>query len=61
MRARGERGGIVSLLCDRGERYDETLFDPAWLARHGFDIEPGRKALRLELATGGVHPVSMCS
>ena len=29
MRARGERGSIVSLLCDRGERYDDTLFDTA--------------------------------
>jgi cysteine synthase A len=37
MRARGERGSIVSLLCDRGERYDQTLFDPAWLAGHGLD------------------------
>jgi len=61
MRARGERGGIVSLLCDRGERYAETLFDPAWLARHGFDIGPGRKALRVELATGEVRPIAGCS
>jgi cysteine synthase A len=39
MRERGERGSIVSLLCDRGERYHDTLFDPAWLARHGIDIQ----------------------
>ena len=37
MRARGERGSIVSLLCDRGERYDQTLFDRSWLVRHGLD------------------------
>jgi cysteine synthase A len=37
MRARGERGSIVSLLCDRGERYDQTLFDRSWLDRHGLD------------------------
>ena len=37
MRDRGERGSIVSLLCDRGERYAQTLFDPAWLRAHGLD------------------------
>ena len=40
MRARGESGSIVSLLCDRGERYADTLFDRAWRDQHGIDIEP---------------------
>ena len=40
MRAAGEHGSIVSLLCDRGERYDQTLFDPAWLDRQGLDPAP---------------------
>ena len=40
MRARGERGSIVSLLCDRGERYGDTLFDTAWLERQGTDPAP---------------------
>ena len=52
MRARGEAGSIVSLLCDRGERYAETLFDPAWLARHGIDPEASRRALENCLASG---------
>lgn len=39
MRASGERGSIVSLLCDRGERYAETLFDPTWRERHGLQPE----------------------
>ena len=37
MRARGERGSIVSLLCDRGERYEQTLFDRDWLRTLGVD------------------------
>ena len=37
MAGRGERGAIVLLLCDRGERYADTLFDPAWRARNGLD------------------------
>jgi cysteine synthase A len=37
MRARGERGSIVSLLCDRGERYAQTLFDVDWLRARSLD------------------------
>jgi cysteine synthase A len=37
MQAHGETGSIITLLCDRGERYAETLFDDAWLAAHGID------------------------
>jgi cysteine synthase A len=52
MRDRGENGSIVSLLCDRGERYDETLFDRAWLAAHGIDIDPLHCRLRCCLRDG---------
>lgn len=40
MQARGEKGSIVSLLCDSGERYMDTLFDDAWIARQGLDLAP---------------------
>ena len=46
MRARGQRGSIVSLLCDRGERYDETLFDPGWRAARKLEVDPWLDALR---------------
>ena len=46
MRERGERGSVVSLLCDRGERYDQTLFDASWLAAHGIDAYPALRGLR---------------
>jgi cysteine synthase A len=52
MRARGERGSIVSLLCDRGERYAETLFSPAWLAQHGLDPAPWRQRLQACIRRG---------
>ncbi len=39
MRDRGERGSIVSLLCDRGERYAQTLYQRAWLAERGLDLD----------------------
>lgn len=28
----GQRGSIVTLICDNGERYRDTLFNPEWLA-----------------------------
>jgi cysteine synthase A len=52
MHARGERGSIVSLLCDPGVRYAETLFDPAWLAARGIDIASTRELLRHCVASG---------
>ena len=52
MRARGERGSIVSLLCDRGERYDQTLFDSGWLARQGLDPAPWSARLDAVLDDG---------
>jgi len=52
MRACGERGSIVSLLCDRGERYEQTLFDAVWLTRQGIDPLAGRTALEHCLQQG---------
>ncbi|OOG38564.1 MULTISPECIES: PLP-dependent cysteine synthase family protein [unclassified Rhodanobacter] len=52
MRAHGEHGSIVSLLCDRGERYAQTLFDRKWLAARGIDISTWDAALRSTLQDG---------
>lgn len=35
MRANGETGSIVTLLCDGGERYATTYYDDAWLTQRG--------------------------
>jgi cysteine synthase A len=40
MRARGESGSVVTLLCDGGERYAHTYYDDDWLAEQGIDIAP---------------------
>ncbi|TDB78670.1 PLP-dependent cysteine synthase family protein [Actinomadura sp. KC216] len=52
MRARGERGSVVTLICDGGERYTGTYGSDAWLAEQGLDIEPYRAALDDFLKTG---------
>jgi cysteine synthase A len=50
MRARGERGSIVSLLCDHGERYGETLFNADWLAARGIALPDHHRRLADRLA-----------
>ena len=45
MRARGETGAIVSLLCDPGERYLESFFDDGWIRERGLDLAPCRARL----------------
>ena len=52
MRDRGERGSIVSLLCDRGERYEQTLFDSQWLSARGINPQPRREELQRCLRDG---------
>jgi cysteine synthase A len=46
MRARGERGSVVTLICDGGERYRDTYGNDRWLAERGIDIEPHLAELR---------------
>lgn len=38
MAAAGQRGSIVSLLCDGGERYVDTYYNDAWLAEQDLDF-----------------------
>ena len=45
MQARGEAGTIVLLLCDLGERYADSLFDPSWRERHDLDTRPWLRVL----------------
>ena len=48
----GRSGSIVTLLCDRGARYRETLYDAAWRAAKGVDVARWLPALRGALETG---------
>jgi cysteine synthase A len=38
MRAAGEHGAIVAILCDGGERYLHSYYNDNWLKANGFDI-----------------------
>jgi len=46
MRRLGEKGSIVTLICDGGERYHDTYGDDDWLAERGIDMAPHLADLR---------------
>ncbi|MBS0294474.1 MAG: PLP-dependent cysteine synthase family protein [Proteobacteria bacterium] len=50
MRRRGERGSILSLLCDAGERYLPTYHDAAWVQRTLGDCAPAEQRMQVLLA-----------
>jgi cysteine synthase A len=52
LRAAGQRGSVVSLLCDGGERYQHTYYNDDWLAAQGLDPAPYAEVLREFTATG---------
>jgi cysteine synthase len=54
MRARGERGSIVTLICDGGERYAGTYYSDAWVADQGLDLAPYAEALQSFLEGGAL-------
>ncbi|MGD5468154.1 hypothetical protein QUS59_23030, partial [Xanthomonas citri pv. citri] len=45
-------GSLVTLICDSGERYRQTYYEPSWLAARGLDPAPFEAALASVLDTG---------
>lgn len=56
MKRKRDKGPVVTLLCDGGERYLRTYYDDAWLAANRVDIRPGLKALEKFWRTGAWAP-----
>jgi cysteine synthase len=52
MLAAGETGSIVTLICDPGERYLKSYYDPQWIAAQGLELAPHRAALDAFCRTG---------
>ncbi|WP_156761483.1 PLP-dependent cysteine synthase family protein [Microbacterium karelineae] len=52
MRAAGETGSVVTLICDGGARYAHTYYDDGWVAEQGMDLAPHRARMDRFLATG---------
>lgn len=55
MAERGESGSIVTLLCDGGDRYAGTYYDPAWLDRQGIAWRKSAQTMRELLAPSGTQ------
>jgi len=49
----GHAGSLVTLICDSGDRYAGSYYNPDWLAREGIDIGPWRRAIEGFLDHGG--------
>jgi cysteine synthase len=52
MLAEGQRGSVVTLICDGGERYAGTYYDDAWVAGQGMELGPYEDALETFLEQG---------
>jgi len=46
MREAGERGSVVTLMCDSGDRYADTYYSSEWISGRGIDTAPSLEALR---------------
>ncbi|WP_399511510.1 PLP-dependent cysteine synthase family protein [Williamsia muralis] len=44
-------GSIVTLMCDRGERYHDSYYNSSWLTSRGIDTAPHINRLREQLGT----------
>lgn len=52
MRQANVSGSLVTLICDSGERYRQTYYEPEWLKGRGLDPAPFEVALSSFLTTG---------
>jgi len=54
MRQAGCSGSIVSILCDAGQRYAHSYYNPAWYAQHAVDIECADEVIATAMAGNGL-------
>lgn len=52
MKTNGEKGSIVTLLCDSGERYLDTYYNPEWVKENIGDLQPYAAKLEEFESTG---------
>ena len=56
MREAGQSGAIVSILCDGGERYAHSYYNPQWYEQNGIDVTDSDQLVQTA-AEGGKLPV----
>lgn len=60
MKAKGETGSIVTLACDCGRRYNDSVFNAEWLEANNVNVSPFLKQLNHIYETGEWVPVPTC-
>ncbi|MCS4245591.1 MULTISPECIES: PLP-dependent cysteine synthase family protein [Rhizobium/Agrobacterium group] len=45
MMRQGKDGSLVSLICDSGDRYSATYYNPKWIEEQKLDIKPWRERI----------------
>ena len=60
MRKAGRSGSIVTILCDSGERYAHSYYNPDWYPRQGIDVEQADALIATAVAGQGL-PVLPCA
>ena len=45
LKSAGREGSIVTLICDSGDRYEDSCYDPEWLASNQLNVAPHLKTL----------------
>lgn len=56
MRDEGRTGSLATLICDSGARYQDTYYNPAWLAENGLIVRPHIERLNQFLDTAVCVP-----
>ncbi|WP_415763449.1 PLP-dependent cysteine synthase family protein [Pseudomonas sp. CP4] len=59
MKAAGQSGSIVAILCDGGERYADTYYDQDWLKAQGYELGELIAAVAASAERGEVLPTSV--
>ena len=52
MKKAGQTGSVVTLLCDGGDRYRDTYYNPDWIKAQNIDLAPWTSALEQFDTTG---------
>jgi cysteine synthase A len=56
LRARGETGSIVTILCDGGERYAHSYYNPDWYTAEGIEVEAADQVIAAAADGDGALP-----
>jgi len=52
MRSEGTPGSVVTLVCDRGDRYADTYYSDDWIRSRHIDLEAQQRVIATFLSTG---------